>query len=96
MTGRLVDYVKLLGVAFDKHHNFDKHISNICSSSYFHNRVLRHIRPFLDSETSKTIACDIVGSRLDYVNSILTGISSRNVHRLQNSFKTPGLESLLA
>jgi len=27
---------------------FDKHISNVCSSSYFHIRALRHIRPFLD------------------------------------------------
>jgi len=38
--------------------------------------------------TSKTIACAIVGSRLGYVNFILTGISSRNIHRLlrvQNS-----------
>jgi len=61
-----------------KHLNFYKHISNVCSSSYFHVRALRHIPPFLDSETSKTIADAIVGSRLDYVNSILTGISSRN------------------
>jgi len=37
---------------------------------------------FLDSETFKTIACAIAGSRLDYVNSILTGISSCNIHRL--------------
>jgi len=79
----LVDYVKLLGVTFDIHLNFDKHISNVCSSSYVHIRALRHIRPFLDSETSKTIACAIIGSRLDYVNSILTNISSRNIDRLQ-------------
>jgi len=46
-------------------------------------RALRHIRPFLDSETTKTIACAIVGSRLHYVSSILTGISSCNIHRLQ-------------
>jgi len=78
-----VDYVKLLGVTFDKHLNFDKHISNVCSSSYFHIRALCHIRPFLDTETAKTIACAIVGSRLDNVNSILTGISSRNIHHLQ-------------
>jgi len=32
----LVDYVKLLGVTFDSHLNFDEHISNVCSSSYFH------------------------------------------------------------
>jgi len=74
----LVDYVKLLGVTFNKHLNFDKHISNFCSSSSLHNRALRHSHPFLDSETSKTIAGDIVGSRLDYIDSILTGISSRN------------------
>jgi len=79
----LVDYVRLLGVTFDKHLNFDKHISNICSSSYYHIRAPHHIRSFLDSETSKIIACATVGSRLDYVNSVLTGISSRNIHRLQ-------------
>jgi len=79
----LANQVKLLGVTFDSHLNFDKHISNVCSSSYFHIRALRHIRPYLDSETSKTIACAIVGSRLDYANSVLTGISSRNIDRLQ-------------
>jgi len=30
-----------------KHLNFDKHISSVCSSSYFHIRALRHIRRFL-------------------------------------------------
>jgi len=47
----LVDYVKLLAVTFD----IDKHISNVWSPSsfHFHIRALRHIRPFLDSETSK-------------------------------------------
>jgi hypothetical protein len=79
----LANHVKLLGVTFDSHLNFDKHISNVCSSSYFHIRALRHIRPYLDFKTSNTIACSIVGSRLDYCNSILTGISSRNIHRLQ-------------
>jgi len=37
----------------------------------------------------RTNACAIVGSRLGYVNSILTGTSCRNIHRLQrvqNSF----------
>jgi len=59
------------GVTFDKHFNFDKHISNVCSSSYINIRALRHIRAFLDSETSKTIACAVVGSRLDYVPAFL-------------------------
>jgi len=51
----LVDHVKLLGFTFDKHLIYDKQISNVCSPSYFHIHALRYIRPFLDSETSKTI-----------------------------------------
>jgi len=65
----LANHIKLLG-NLDNHLNFDCHISNVCSSSYFHIRALRHIRPYLDSETSKTIACAFVGSRLDYANSV--------------------------
>jgi len=60
------------------------HFQRLLFILYFHIHALRHIRPFLDSETSKTTACTIVGSILDYVNSILTGISSRNIHRLQH------------
>jgi len=32
----LVNHVKLLGVTIDNHLNFDHHISNVCTSSYFH------------------------------------------------------------
>jgi len=79
----LANHNKLLGITLDNHLNFNRHISNVISSSYFHTRALRHIRPYLDSGTSKTIASAIVGSRLDYANSVLTGISARNIHRLQ-------------
>jgi len=43
----ITGHCKLLGVNFDKHLNFEKYISNVCSSSYFHIRALRHIRLFL-------------------------------------------------
>jgi len=32
---------------------------------------------------AKSIACALVGSRLDYANSVLLGVSSKNVTRLQ-------------
>jgi len=44
----LVNYIKLLGVTFDKHLKVDKYIYNVCSSSYFHIRAVRHIHPILD------------------------------------------------
>jgi len=51
-------------------------------STYFHIQALRHIRTFLDLESSKAIACAIVSSRLNYANSCLSGVSY-NIHRLQ-------------
>jgi len=80
----LTSIVKLLGVTFDKHLLL---IYCIFPTSALHPTSISVLSAifafFLDSETSKTIACAVVGSRLDYVDSILTGISSRNIHSLQ-------------
>jgi len=81
----LANHIKLLGVTLDNHLNFDRHISNVRSSSYLHIHALRHFHPYLDSGTSKTIA--IVGSTL-YANSVLIGISAhiiQCIQRVQNS-----------
>ena len=45
--------------------------------------ALRHIRASLTTEASKTIAAAIVGSRLDFCNSLLAGSSVSNLTRLQ-------------
>ena len=79
----LSDHIKLLGVTFDTALNFDKHISNVCASAYFHIKGLRRIRLYIDLPVAKSIASSIVGSRLDYANGALFGIPVRNIHRLQ-------------
>ena len=63
--------------------SFDRQVSETCKASYFHIRALRHIRPSLTTEACKTIAAAIVGSRLDYCNSLLAGTSVSNLARLQ-------------
>ena len=63
--------------------SFDKPVSEICKACYFHIRALRHIRDSLTTEASKTIAAAIVGSRLDFCNSLLAGTSVSNLTRLQ-------------
>ena len=50
---------------------------------YFHICALRHIWASLTTEASKTIAAAIVGSRLDFCNSLLAGTSVSNLTRLQ-------------
>jgi len=46
---------------------------------------MRHIRPAITEDIAKSIACALVGSRLDYANSVLLGVSSKNVTRLQRA-----------
>jgi len=46
---------------------------------------MRHIRPASTEDMTKSIASALVGSRLDYANSVLLGVSSKNVTRLQRS-----------
>ena len=80
---KLQSSIKSLGVYLYSHMPFDKHVSEICEASYFHIRALCHIRLSLITEAAKTIAVAIVGSRLDYCNSLIAGTSASNLARLQ-------------
>ena len=48
-----------------------------------HVRALRHIRRCVSVSDAKTLATSMVSSRLDYCNSVLYGISSSNLSKLQ-------------
>ena len=80
---KLQSSIKNLGVYLDSTISFDKQVSETCKACYFHIRALRHIRASLTTEASKTVAAAIVGSRLDFCNSLLAGTSVSNLARLQ-------------
>jgi len=61
----------------------DRRVSSVVSSCNFHICALCHIRPCLTLDAAKSVAVSIVGSRLDYCNSVLCGTSQRNLDRLQ-------------
>ena len=75
--------LRLLGGTFDPNFNFNAHVNNICTSVNIQLRALKHIRKSLDQATANTGATCIIGSRLDYCNSLLAGISNYNLKRLQ-------------
>jgi hypothetical protein len=52
---------------------------------HFHTRALRHIRDSLPDDVANTVACAIVGSRLNYCNSLLPGTSRANLNKLQRA-----------
>ena len=78
-----VPAIKSLGMTLDRHLIFDQHVNNVCKACYWHIRALRHVRDSLPDDVARTVACSIVTSRLDYCNSLYTGMSSTNVQKLQ-------------
>ena len=77
------DTLKTLGVTLDSRLTFQHHVSTVCKSWFFHIRAFRHIRPALTQDMAKSVAVSLVGSRLDYANSLLYGTSQGNLHKLQ-------------
>ena len=76
-------FARNLGVVFDQNFNFKRHISQVCSSCYYHIRDLRRIRRHLNLDCAKSLACALVTSKLDYCNSLLHGVASGDIDRLQ-------------
>jgi len=66
----LADHIKILGVTLDKNLSMNNHVSAVCKSVHYHIRLLRHIRSSLSEDMAKMVACAVVGSRLDYANSV--------------------------
>ena len=75
--------VKNLGSLWDNHVNMDKQIAAMCRSSYYHLRAISRIRDFITTDACKTLVQSYVTSRLDYGNTILTGLPDYLIVRLQ-------------
>ena len=86
IAGSVVDLahkITTLGVTLDSTLTLSPHVANVCKTSYFHLRALRHIRPVLTNDMANSIAVALVQSRLDYANSLLYNTSSCNITKLQ-------------
>jgi len=62
---------------------FNKHVSTVVRACNFHLSAVPHIRSLVSDSVEQQIACSIVGSRLDYCNSLLVNCSNRNHDKLQ-------------
>jgi len=85
---KLVAVIKSLGVILDSRLTFAAHVTVVSKACNYHIWALRHIHPLSTHDVANTIACSIVGARIDYCNSILHGASTLSItklQRLQNS-----------
>ena len=72
-----------LGVIFDKNFNCRSHIFAICSAYFYHFRDPRRIRRYLHLNGAKLLANALVASRLDYCNSLWSGIADTDLTKLR-------------
>ena len=81
----LASKLKSLGVTIDSNMRFDCHARNVAKACNFHTRALRHVRSLLIDDVAQTVACNIVASRLDYCNALLSGAPAATFDKLQRA-----------
>ena len=72
-----------VGVTLDQTLSFDDHISTICQSAHFHIRNIGMIRNLLSFDACAALIHALIGSRLDYCNSLLYKIADAKVERFR-------------
>ena len=77
-----------LGFIFDSDMSFSDQIKSVSKSCHFHIRDIRRILHLLPLSAATALANSLVSSKLDYCNSLYSGISQANLNkhqRIQNS-----------
>ena len=75
--------VKNLGVTLDADQNFQKHISNITKSAFYHLRHISKVCGLLSLQDSEKLVHSFISSRLDYCNALYAGLTKQMLHKLQ-------------
>jgi hypothetical protein len=73
-----------LGVIVDSRLNMATHVSSVCRSCHFQLRQLRQVRGSLTTAALQTLVHAFISSRLDYCNSLLSGIADGLLRQLQS------------
>jgi len=61
------------------------HTNSVNKSVHHHIRALRHIRSSIYEDIAKMVACVLIGSRIDYANSVLYGTTNKNIPKIQKA-----------
>ena len=63
--------------------SFSDQINSVFKSCHFHIRDISRIRHLLSLSVATALANSLVSSKLDYCNSLYSGISQANLNKLQ-------------
>ena len=77
-----------LGVLIDSQLTMREHVQRVCRKSFYQLRQLSVIRSSLSMKTCTALVHAFVTSRLDYCNSLLTGINKELLNRLESILRS--------
>ena len=75
--------VRNLGFMFDEFMQMNSQISHMSKAAYTVIRKISHLRKYLDGPTTEKLVHAFLTSRLDYCNSLLSGIPDNLLHHVQ-------------
>ncbi len=76
-------YSQNLGVILDSNLSFEKHISNVTKTAFFHLRNIAKLRNMLPVSDAEKLVHAFMTSRLDYCNALLGGCPASSINKLQ-------------
>ena len=76
-------HARNLGVTFDCNMSFERHVTNISRTAYYHLHSIGRIRRYLEQGHTKQLVHALVISCIDCCNSLLNGLSVAVVEKLQ-------------
>lgn len=77
------DNVINVGVILDADLNFQKHISSISKTAFYHLRNISKVRSFLSQSDSEKLVHAFISSQLDYCNGLFAGLAKQTLNKLQ-------------
>ena len=72
--------VRNLGSMFDSHFKMESHVNHICKTAFFQLKGISQIRKYLSQNATEKLVHALVTSRVDYCNSLLSGVSGNIVN----------------
>ena len=76
--------IRSLCLKLDPKITIEPQIADVCKSAYYHLRRINKIRRYLTEDIAKTLVPSLVTGRLDYCNSLYSGLTSNlAIHKLQ-------------
>ena len=82
------EVVRDLGVLLDSQLSLSNHITSVARACFFHLRRIRQTKRCLNEQCLRVLVQALVISRLDYCNSILTGLPDSTLHPLTKVLHT--------